>query len=83
VLGTRINVPTLDGSVDVTVPAGTQPDEVLRLKGKGLPVFGARMHGDLNLRIQVHIPEHLTDEERMLYERLREMGKANKKHWWQ
>lgn len=83
VLGTRINVPTLDGSVDVTVPAGTQPDEVLRLKGKGLPVFGARMHGDLNLRIQVHIPEHLTDEERVLYERLREMGKANKKHWWQ
>lgn len=82
VLGTSLKVPTLDGSVDVTIPAGTQPDEVLRLKAKGLPVFGARMHGDLNLRIQVHIPEHLSVEEKALYEQLKSMSKADKKHWW-
>jgi molecular chaperone DnaJ len=83
VLGAKLKVPTLDGSVEVTVPPGTQPDEVLRLKGKGLPVFGARMHGDINIRIQVYIPEQLSTEERSLYEQLRKMGKSDKKRWWQ
>jgi len=42
VLGTKIKVPTLGATVEVSIPAGTQPDEVLRLKDKGLPVFGAQ-----------------------------------------
>lgn len=71
VLGTTLYVPTLDGSASVTVPPGTQPDAVLRLKGKGLPVFGAKAHGDLYLRINVHVPERLSDSERKLYEQLR------------
>jgi molecular chaperone DnaJ len=83
VLGTQLTVPTLAGPVDVSVPAGMQPDEVLRLKGKGLPVFGAKMHGDLNIRLQVHIPEKLTAEEKTLYSQLREMNKHSKKRWWQ
>jgi molecular chaperone DnaJ len=56
----------------VTVPPGTQPGEILRLRGKGLPVYGQRYRGDLNLRIAVNLPEALTAEERELYERLRE-----------
>ena len=83
VLGTTLNVPTLDGPVEVKVPAGSQPDEVLRLKGKGLPVFGAPMHGDLNIRLQVHIPQKLTSEEKTLYLQLREKGGRTKKRWWQ
>jgi len=83
VLGTKLKVPTLDASVEVKVPAGTQPDEVLRLKGKGLPVFGARMHGDINIRIQIHIPEKLSAEEKNLYEQLRQTSKADKKSWWE
>jgi molecular chaperone DnaJ len=71
VLGTQIEVPTLNGVVEVTVPPGTQPGEVLRLRGKGLPVFGGRGRGDLNLRIEVRIPERLSADERKLYERLR------------
>ncbi|SFI86639.1 molecular chaperone DnaJ [Nitrosomonas sp. Nm34] len=51
VLGTRLNVHTLHGSIDVTVPAGIQPDAVLRLKGKGLPAFRSKRTGDLYLRI--------------------------------
>jgi len=77
VLGAKLDVPTLDGTASVTVPAGTQPDAVLRLKGKGLPAFGGDnggQHGDLYLRIGVRIPEHLTREERDLYERLRAIG---------
>ncbi|HEX5392272.1 MAG TPA: J domain-containing protein [Rhodocyclaceae bacterium] len=71
VLGTKLEVPTLEGSVSVTVPAGTQPDAVLRLKNKGLPVFGGGRRGDLYLRIGIRIPERLSREERELYERLR------------
>lgn len=76
VLGTTLKVPTLDGTVEVTVPAGTQPGEVLRLRGKGLPLFGARGRGDLNLRIEVKIPERLSAEERSLYEKLRALPKG-------
>lgn len=72
VLGTTLKVPTLlDGLVDVTIPPGTQPDTVLRLKGKGLPEFGSNQHGDLYLRINLRVPQHLSQEERELYEQLR------------
>lgn len=70
VLGTHLKVPTLDGTVEVRVPPGTQPDETLRLRGKGLNAFGGG-RGDLNLRIQVHIPEQPSAQERALYEQLR------------
>ena len=82
VLGTKINVPSLDGQIEVKVPAGSQPDEILRLKGKGLPVFGAPMRGDINIRLQVHIPEKLTSEEKELYSQLRDKSKQTKKRWW-
>ena len=71
VLGTTLTVPTLDGSASVTVPPGTQPDAVLRLKGKGLPVFGKGAHGDLYVRLAVRIPQHLSAAQRQLFEQLR------------
>lgn len=74
VLGTTLNVPTLDGSASVAVPPGTQPDAVLRLRQKGLPTFGAGPRGDLYLRIGVRVPEHLTRQERELYEKLRALA---------
>lgn len=79
VLGTMIKVPTLSGSLEVTVPPGSQPDDVLRLKGKGLPILGADMHGDINIRLQVHIPESLSSEEKKLYEQLRDKEKDTEK----
>ena len=79
VLGTTLQVPTLEGSASVTIPPGTQPGAVLRLKGKGLPEFGNGHHGELYLRIDVRIPEKLSHEERELYEKLRELG--SKEGW--
>jgi molecular chaperone DnaJ len=72
VLGTRRSVPTLDGEAVVTVPPGTQPDTVLRLRGKGLPQMNGSDKGDLNVRIQVHVPEpkELGDEARAALETL-------------
>lgn len=72
VLGASIDVPTLDGQVSVKVPAGTQPDLILRLRGKGLPSFGGASRGDLYVRLQVHVPERLSDRQRQLFEQLRE-----------
>lgn len=74
VLGAKLEVPTLDGSASVTIPPGTQPGDMLRLKDKGLPEFGNGRHGELYLRIAVKIPEKLSREERELYERLRAIG---------
>jgi molecular chaperone DnaJ len=75
VLGTSVTVPTLDGDATVKVPAGTQPGSVLCLKGKGLPHFGTRGRGNLYLRVQLHVPDRLTAEERKLYEHLRTLRK--------
>ena len=71
VLGTTLEIPTLDGPATVTVPPGTQPETVLRLQGKGLPEYGQPRRGSLHLHLRVHVPERLSAEERTLYERLR------------
>ncbi len=71
VLGTTLEVPTLGANATVTVPAGTQPDAVLRLRGKGLPEFHGKGHGDLYLRLKVQIPEHPRAKESELYAKLR------------
>jgi molecular chaperone DnaJ len=64
ILGREIDVPTLGGKVKVKIPPGTQPDEILRLKGKGLRRYNSTAVGDLNLRIVIHIPQDLDDESR-------------------
>ena len=71
VLGVKIDVPLLDGQQTVDVPAGAQPDAILRLVGKGLPSFGGGPRGDLYIRLQIHVPERLSDRQRRLYEQLR------------
>jgi molecular chaperone DnaJ len=86
ILGVRLKVPTLQGEVEVKVPPGTQPGEILRLRGKGLQKYGGGGRGNLNLRIQIHLPEHPAAEERALYEQLRSLhgqSSGQKKRWWQ
>jgi molecular chaperone DnaJ len=74
-LGTRLTVPTPEDHATVTVPPGTQPDTVLRLRGKGLPEFGGGRRGNLYVVARVRIPEHVSREERELYERLRTLSR--------
>lgn len=73
VLGVEVKVPTLEGVVTVSVPAGTQPDARLRLRGRGLPRFGRKGRGDLYVRLNVTVPDRMSSEEKRLWERLREM----------
>jgi molecular chaperone DnaJ len=73
VLGASRKVPALKKPVTVQIPAGTQPGTVLRLKGKGLPEFGGKGHGDLLVRVTVKIPAHLNAEELKLWQQLRNL----------
>ncbi|MGD0198801.1 MAG: molecular chaperone DnaJ [Solirubrobacteraceae bacterium] len=69
-LGTTIAVPTLDGPVDVAVPAGTQPGERIVLRGKGMPRLRRHGNGDLIVVINVQVLRNLSAEQRELVEAL-------------
>jgi len=72
VLGGTTIVDTLTGQVKVKIAPGTQSGRVIRIKNKGMPVYGeANIFGDLYVQLQVHIPERLTDTQRQLFEQLR------------
>ena len=63
-LGSEIEVPTLEGSATVKIPAGTQPGSLLRLKGRGVKNLQGYGQGDLHIRVQVEVPAHLNAEQR-------------------
>ena len=63
-LGAELRVPTLDGEVKYNLPAGTQPGEVFKLKGKGIQRVRSVGKGDLYVRIVVDIPKSLTQEQK-------------------
>jgi molecular chaperone DnaJ len=69
-LGTTVEVPTVDGSVELEVPAGTQPHEVLHVRGAGMPALRGRRTGDLRVVVNVVVPRHLNREQRELMEKL-------------
>lgn len=65
-LGAELQVPTLDGNVKYTMPAGTQPNDVFKLKGKGIQRLNSVGRGDQLVRIIVDIPKSLTHEQKEL-----------------
>jgi molecular chaperone DnaJ len=69
-LGAMLEVSTLDGEASVELPAGTQPGEVLTLRGEGMPALSNGRRGDLRVVVNVVVPRRLTDEQRELIERL-------------
>jgi molecular chaperone DnaJ len=71
-LGAQLDVPTLDGGVRMTVPAGTQSGSVFRLRGKGAPHLKGQGRGDQHVTVVVETPQHLGNEERDLLEQLRQ-----------
>lgn len=69
VLGTNIVVPSLSGSVNIRIPAGTQSGQKLRVRGRGLPDRqGGR--GDLFVVTRIEVPKEVSDSERKLWEQL-------------
>jgi molecular chaperone DnaJ len=71
-LGTKVAVPTVDGSVELEIPAGTQPHETLLVRGAGMPSLRGRHNGDIRVVVNVVIPRRLRREQRELLSRLAE-----------
>jgi molecular chaperone DnaJ len=69
-LGGEFEIPTPYGDERVRIPAGTQPETVLRLKQRGLPVLGQSGKGDLLVRVHVWTPERLSEEQERLFREL-------------
>ncbi|WP_435066877.1 molecular chaperone DnaJ [Haloplanus sp. C73] len=72
--GDTVEVPTLDGTVEMDVPSGTQSGETFRLKGKGMPRLRRRGRGDLYVQVQVVTPDSLNSEQREALEQFAEAG---------
>ncbi len=70
VLGGEIEVPTLSGKVKMTIPEGTQPGSVFRLKGKGLVDLRSQRKGDQFVKVEVEIPKHLSSKEKALFKEI-------------
>jgi DnaJ-class molecular chaperone len=68
-LGARVLIPTLDGSVEMTIRAGTQGGQRLRLRGQGLNQRGGK-RSDLYVKVRIVIPPKLTSEEKELFQKL-------------
>lgn len=71
VLGGEVSVPTLSGKVMLTIPNGTQPEQLFRLAGRGMPHFKTpAQHGDLFARAKIRIPRELTPRQKELFQQL-------------
>jgi molecular chaperone DnaJ len=69
-LGATLQVPTVGGTVDLEIPAGTQPHETLIVRGEGMPALRGRHRGDLRVIVNVVIPRRLKREQRELLQKL-------------
>ena len=71
-LGGSAEVPTINGRARLKIAPGTQPGKILRLRGKGLPSTDGSPIGDELVNVMVYIPEQLTDEEKAIFEQLKD-----------
>jgi molecular chaperone DnaJ len=69
-LGATLEVPTLEASTSIELPPGTQPGEVLTLRGQGMPALSNGRRGDLRVVVNVVVPRRLNEQQRDLVEQL-------------
>jgi DnaJ-class molecular chaperone len=78
-LGDTIEVETVEGKVKIKIPQGTQPETVIRLRGKGVKLLRGTGHGDHYVRIKITVPKNLTGKQKEL---LKEFEEGKKKSSW-
>jgi molecular chaperone DnaJ len=69
-VGATLDVPTLDGTTSLRITPGTQPGEVLTVRGQGMPSLRNGRRGSLRVVVNVVVPRRLSSEQRELFERL-------------
>ncbi len=72
-LGDKVEIPTLRGRVEMSIPAGTQSGKVFRLRGQGMPTLENRGRGDQLVRVFVETPKKLTDRQKELLQEFSEI----------
>jgi curved DNA-binding protein len=76
ILGGEAMVKTLSGQVSMKVPPETQPGRIIRLRGQGMPTMrDPQQRGDLYVKVQARLPQHLSAEEKKLFEQLAKIRK--------
>ena len=80
VLGGEVQVPTLEGSESLKIPAGTSSGKSFRLRNRGAQVLGANRRGDLHLVVKIHVPQKVSEQERSALEKLREVESTPPSH---
>jgi molecular chaperone DnaJ len=81
-LGTDVRVPTLEDQEKLKIPAGTQPNALFKIKGKGLPHYGSYGRGDELVRVNIHVPTKLNDKQKSLLRELDSEFKDDHAHRW-
>jgi len=76
-LGAEIDVPTLGGKKNLSVPAGTQPGHEFVLKGEGIAVLGSHRRGNLVVRVSVEVPRKLTKRQREVLQEFQKLSDEN------
>ena len=77
VLGTKVEVPTINGRANLKIDAGTQPGKFLKMRGKGIQHLNSHSSGDQLVRINVHVPKKVTTKEKDLLRKLDKMPNIN------
>ncbi len=81
VLGTTITVKTVEGNVNVKVPAGAEPGTLIRIRGKGVASLRGGEKGSHYVRVRLEVPKTVSVEEKKLYEQLATLKTNKKKKW--
>ncbi len=81
VLGDEMKISVGDEIIDLKIPAGVQSGTTFRMPGKGRAMRNGQK-GDLNITVKIKMPKHLSQEQKELWEKLKEL-ESKKKSWWQ
>jgi molecular chaperone DnaJ len=73
-LGAKVEVPTPEGPVQLTIPPGTEDGKLLRIKGRGVPHLNEKGNGDVLARIKIQVPKKVNKKQRELLEELQKAG---------
>lgn len=77
-LGGQIEIPSIDGTkLDVEIKSGSQSDQVIRVKGQGMPIIRSEKRGDLFVKLRVETPVNLSDRQKELLEEFQSLGVDN------
>jgi molecular chaperone DnaJ len=72
-LGAEIEIPTLDGRENVKIPSGTQNNDIITLRGRGMPLPRRNLAGDLHIQVYIEVPRKLKAEHRKLLQQLADL----------